>query len=702
MKEMPSALQHRESSVVNNPALKLIAQNTEVFLAVGVILILALMIIPMPASFLDLLLVANITLAILILMVSMYINSPLELSVFPGLLLIITIFRLSLNIASTRLILGQGYAGEVINAFGSFVVQGNYVVGFILFLILIMIQFIVIVKGAGRIAEVSARFTLDAMPGKQMAIDADLNAGLIDEHEARDRRAQIAREAEFYGAMDGASKFVKGDAIAGLLINVVNILGGFIIGMAQRGFTFPEALRAYTLLTVGDGIVTQIPALIVATSAGLVVTRSSAGNQLDIEIRRQVFEKPKALLLASGALFMFAIIPGMPTIPFLVLASVAGVSGYVTNKNQQSQVMQETEEETPQQVPEEKIEDYLQVDPLELEIGYGLIPLVDEEQNGDLFQRITNLRKQLAIDLGIIIPQIRVRDNLQLEPSHYVIKIKGNVVARHSIVADRLLAMESSDVEEKVEGIKTDEPAFGLPALWIHPHLREQAEFAGYTVVEPSAVLSTHLQEILRRNADKILGRQDTKKLIDNLKKEYSAIVDELTPEQIPVGTIQKVLQNLLKEGIPVRDLVTILESLLDYSKVTKNIDVLTEYVRHSLSETIASLFVNDRGVIRAVALTPQVEEIMTNALQNQRESTPSLGLSPEILKAINHSLAQCVERAVIEGLQPVVLTAATVRPYFYRLIHTSFPSIAVLSYTELPPETEIEFIGQVEINNAN
>ncbi len=699
---MPSALQNREPGMIQNPALKMIAQNTEVFLAVGVILILALMIIPMPPAFLDLLLVANITLAILILMVSMYINSPLELSVFPGLLLIITIFRLSLNIASTRLILGEGYAGEVINAFGSFVVQGNYVVGFILFLILIMIQFIVIVKGAGRIAEVSARFTLDAMPGKQMAIDADLNAGLIDEHEARDRRAQIAREAEFYGAMDGASKFVKGDAIAGLLINVVNILGGFIIGMAQRGFTFPEALRAYTLLTVGDGIVTQIPALIVATSAGLVVTRSSAGNQLDIEIRRQVFEKPKALLLAAGALFMFAIIPGMPTIPFLVLASVAGVSGYVTNKNQHIQAMQDDEAETPQPVQEEKIEDYLQVDPLELEIGYGLIPLVDEEQNGDLFQRITNLRKQLAIDLGIIIPQIRVRDNLQLEPSQYVIKIKGNVVARHSIVPDRLLAMESTGVDEKIEGVKTDEPAFGLPALWIHPHLREQAELAGYTVVEPSAVLSTHLQEILRRNADKILGRQDTKKLIDNLKKDYSAIVDELTPDHLPFGTVQKVLQNLLKEGIPIRDLVTILEALIDYAKVTKNVDVLTEYVRHALSETIASLFMNERGVIRAAAITPQVEEIMTGALQNQKESTPSLGLSPEILKEINQSLTHCVEKAVVEGVQPVVLTAATVRPYFYRLIHTSFPNIAVLSYTELPPETEIELIGQVEIKNAN
>jgi flagellar biosynthesis protein FlhA len=697
---MSTELQNR-STLLNIPILRILSQNTDVFLAVGVLLILALMILPMPPFMLDILLAANITLAILILMVSMYINSPLDLSVFPGLLLIITIFRLSLNIASTRLILGDAYAGEVINAFGSFVVQGNYVVGFILFLILIMIQFIVIVKGSGRIAEVSARFTLDAMPGKQMAIDADMNAGLIDEREARERRAQIAREAEFYGAMDGASKFVKGDAIAGLLINVVNILGGFIIGMAQRGLSLDESLRMYTLLTVGDGLVTQIPALIVATGAGLVVTRSASGNQLDIEMRTQIFGRPKALILSGGALFLLAIVPGMPTVPFLFLAGLAGFSGYRKMRSAQGVVKAEQRESEMKPVREEKIEDYLQVDPIELEIGYALIPLVDEQQGGDLFNRITNMRKQLAIELGIIIPPVRVRDNLQLDPSQYIVKIRGNVVARDSLIMDRLLAMNASAGDDGLDGINAVEPAFGLPGRWIEHHLREEAEINGYTVVEPSAVLSTHLQEILKRNADKILGRQDTKKLIDNIKREYPAVVEELTNDVLPIGTVQKVLQNLLKEGIPVRDLVTILESLLDYSRVTKNVDVLTEYVRHSLSETIAAIYRDQNGIVQAIAMDPKLEETISTALQNQRESSPSLGLSPETIRGIHESLTENIESAVVQGVQPVVLCSATIRPYFYRLIHTPFPNVAVVSFTELPPESEVEFIGQLEISYA-
>jgi flagellar biosynthesis protein FlhA len=691
-----------KSGILNNPVLRMFSQNTDVFLAIGVMLVLALMILPMPPFFLDILLTANITLAILILMVSMYIKSPLELSVFPGLLLIITIFRLSLNIASTRLILGQAYAGNVIDAFGSFVVQSNYVVGFILFLILVMIQFVVIVKGSGRIAEVSARFTLDAMPGKQMAIDADMNAGLIDEREARERRAQIAREAEFYGAMDGASKFVKGDAIAGLLINIVNILGGFIIGMAQRGFSLEESIRTYTLLTVGDGLVTQIPALIVATGAGLVVTRSAAGNQLDIEMRSQIFGHPKALMLAGGALFLLAIVPGMPTFSFLFLAVAAFGLGYSKSRKAKT-VKQPDETEMLKKIPaEEKIEDYLQVDPIELEIGYSLISLVDEDQGGDLFNRITNIRKQLAIQLGIIIPPVRVRDNLQLDPAQYIIKIRGNVIARDTLMMDRLLAMSAGSGEQNVEGIAAVEPAFGLQGRWIQHQQREEAELAGYTVVEPSAVLSTHLHEVLKQNADKILGRQDTKKLIDNIKREYPAVVEELNNDVLPTGTIQKVLQNLLKEGIPIRDLVTILEALLDYSRVTKNVDVLTEYVRHSLSETIASLYRDQNGILRGIAMEPKLEEIISNALQNQRENNPSLGLSPDVIKGINASLTEHMETAIVQGVRPVVLCAATIRPYFYRLIHTTFPNVAVISFTEIPPELEVEFIGQLEIAYAH
>ena len=679
----------------------MLGANSDVVLAIAVILILALLVIPIPTMLLDVLLAANLALAILILMVSMSLTHPLELSAFPGLLLLLTIFRLGLNVASTRLILGEGYAGEVISAFGSFVVKGNYVVGFIIFIILVLIQFIVIVKGAGRIAEVAARFTLDGMPGKQMAIDADLNAGIISEREARERRAEIGREAEFYGAMDGASKFVRGDAIAGLLINLVNIVGGFVIGVAQRGMSFTDALRTYTLLTVGDGLVTQIPALVIAVASGMIVTRSAAGNAFDMEIRTQVFGKPKTLLIASGALVLFAIVPGLPTIPFLLLGALAGGVGYVRIREGQSAAA--AAEPVPLvQAKEEKIEDYLQVDPLELEIGYGLITLVDEEQGGDLFNRITNMRKQLAVDLGIIIPPVRVRDNLQLEPSHYVIKIKGNLVATGELILDRFLAMNPGGIEETLPGIEVREPAFGINAVWIPERDRERAELVGFTVVEPSAVLSTHLQEILRRNADKILGRQDTRKLIENLKKEYPAVVEELQPDVLPIGTVQKVLQNLLREGIPVRDLATILESLVDYSRVTKNVDVLTEYVRHSLSETIARLYRDERSTIRAIAMDPRIEQEITTALQSQRDTSPSLGLSPATIAQLHASLTANIEVAVAAGVQPVILCAATVRPYFYRLIHTSFPNVAVLSFTELPPEADIEFIGKLEVEDAH
>lgn len=697
---MESAIHNR--GFLDSAPMKMLSKNSDFVLAGGVILILAMMIIPLPPLMLDVLLATNITIAILILTVSMYITHPLELSVFPGLLLILTIFRLSLNVASTRLILGEGYAGEVINAFGVFVVQGNYVVGFIIFIILVIIQFIVIVKGAGRIAEVAARFTLDAMPGKQMAIDADMNAGLITEDQARQRRREIAREAEFHGAMDGASKFVKGDAIAGLLINLVNIVGGFVIGIVQRGMPFTDALQNYTLLTVGDGLVSQIPALIVSTAAGMIVTRSASGTALDIEMRTQLLGKPKPLLIVSGALGLFAIVPGLPTIPFLLLAGLTGSIGFVNMRDSKHAALEKAKPSTPATPKQEQIEDYLQVDPLEVEIGYGLISLVDETQGGDLFNRITNLRKQLAMDLGIIIPPVRVRDNLQLDPNQYVIKIRGNVVVTNTLMVDRLLAMNPGIVGEELKGIAAKEPAFGLSALWIGSHERDHAEMAGYTVVEPAAVLSTHLQEVLRRNCDKILGRQETKKLIENLKKEYPAIVEEINPESLPFGTIQKVLQNLLREGIPVRDLVTILESLCDYAKVTKNVDVLTEYVRHSLSDTIARMYKDGKGVLHAIAMDPRLEHVITNALQNQRESSPSLGLAPEMIEEIQQSLTTNVEMMMGAGYQPVVLCVATVRPYFYRLIRTSFPNVAVLSFTELPPETEIEFIGKLEVSNAD
>ncbi len=682
--------------ISSSKTFKLIGSNTDLLLAALVILILALMIVPLPPFMLDVLISANITFSIVLLMVSMYVTSPLELSSFPGLLLILTLFRLSLNVASARLILSRGYAGEVIHAFGSFVVQGNYVVGVIIFVILATIQFVVIIKGSGRIAEVTARFTLDAMPGKQMSIDADMNSGLINEQEARQRRTKLQREADFFGAMDGASKFVRGDAIAGMIIILVNVVGGFIIGMVQLDLTLQEALARYTLLTIGDGLVTQIPALVISTAAGMVVTRSASGNQLDVELKTQLLSRPKALYIAGGTIGFFAIIPGLPTVPFLALASILISAGYMRSQTIQKEPEKGIAETQTGLKKEEKVESYLQVDPIETEIGYGLISMVDEEAGGDLFQRITDLRKQIALELGLIVPPIRVRDNLQLQPSQYVVRIRGVQVASGELYMDQYLAMSPNMKEGDLPGIFTTDPTFGLPAVWIEKSQRDSAEVLGFTVVEAPAVLSTHLAETLKRNADRILSRQEVKILIDNLKKDYQALVDEINPDHLPLGTIQKVLQNLLKERIPIRDLVTIIESLLDYSKVTKNTEVLTEYVRHALSESIAALYADPSGVIHAIALDPSVEQILSNSLQTQKEITTTLGLSPDVTKAINASVSKNVEHAQAFGYDPVVICSATVRLYFYRLIHTNFSQISVTSYTELPARSEIDIIGRI------
>ncbi len=686
-----------------NGILQGLGKNTDVLLAVAVVSILVFMVLPLPPFLLDILIAFNITFSIVVLLISMYITSPLELSVFPGLLLILTLFRLSLNVASTRLILADGYAGKIIFAFGSFVVKGNYIVGFIVFLILVIIQFIVITKGAGRIAEVAARFTLDAMPGKQMSIDADLNAGLITEDEARRRRELIQREAEFYGAMDGASKFVRGDAIAGLIITVINIVGGLIIGVLQRGMSFAEALQTYTLLTIGDGLVSQIPALIISVSAGMVVTRNASGNQFDIEIKGQIFQKPKSLLIASGVLAFFAIIPGLPMLPFLILSVITGIAGYFGTKVEK--IKSQTPELKPKQVtqPEEKLEKLIQVDPIEIEIGYGLIPLADEEQGGTLFKRIIGLRKQLALELGIIVPPVRVRDNIYLEANEYVVKIRGNKVAGGEVRPGYYLAMNPGTAEGEIQGaIKVKEPAYGFDAYWIPSHKKEEAEIMGYTVVEPVSVIVTHLMEVLRKNAGRILSRQDTKALIESLREDYPALVEEITSDVLPIGTIQKVLQNLLNEGIPIRDLVTILEALLDYSRVTKNVDVLTEYVRHSLSETIARLYQDEDGVIHAIQLDPRIEEIIAQSLQQSTsQSSPTLGLSPELIRSINSSLEENIRKAKGLGYKPVVICSATIRLYFHRLIHSTFPDISVISYTELPTDVDIEIIGRLKINNG-
>ncbi len=677
-----------------------LGKNSDIVLAFGLIFMLGLMIIPLPPMFLDFLLALNITLAILVLIVSLYIQSPLDISVFPGLLLVLTLFRLGLNISSTRLILIDGYAGKVIESFGSFVVGGNYVVGFIIFMILVIIQFIVIVKGSGRISEVSARFTLDAMPGKQMAIDADLNTGLISEPDARKRREQISREAEFYGAMDGASKFVKGDAIAGLLINGINILGGFIIGIAQLGMSFSDALGTYTVLTIGDGLVSQIPALIISIAAGMVVTRSAAGTALDYQIKSQLLNNPRVLGTVSGVTVLFSFIPGMPTIPFLIIGVTLGVSSYLKSNKPVEEV--ETTEEAVEEETEENFEKYLQVDPIEVEIGYGLISLVDEDQGGDLFQKIAATRKFIALEYGVLIPPVRVRDNLQLEPNSYIIKIKGNLVANGEIHTDRFLAMNSGDAEESLVGIETTDPAFGMQSYWVTKDEKDKADLLGYTLVDGISVLSTHLQETLKNNFDKILSRQSVKQLLENLKKNYPAVVNDIDADALPLGTIEKVLQNLLREFVPIKDLVQILEALIDYSKVTKNIDVLTEYARHSIGDTIASIVKDGNGIIHAMVIGENLETLFSTTLQNQKEATLTLGLDPVTLNKVNTSLQVGIDKFYSLGYNPVIITSATIRPYFYRLIASSFPDVIVLSYSELPPNVEIEFISKLEIGSEN
>ena len=679
-----------------------LGKNTDIILGFGLIFILGLMLIPLPAMMLDFFLATNITLSVLILIVSLYIQSPLDISVFPGLLLVLTLFRLSLNISSTRLILLNGYAGKVIETFGSFTVGGNYVVGFIIFIILVVIQFIVIVKGSGRISEVAARFTLDAMPGKQMAIDADLNSGLITESDARQRRLEISREAEFYGAMDGASKFVKGDAIAGLLINGINILGGFIIGVAEKGMSFQDALQHYTILTIGDGLVSQIPALLIATAAGLVVTRSAAGTALDSQMKLQLLSNPRVLGTVSGAIFLFALIPGMPTVAFLIMSIALGVSAFVIAKSKKKEQKVVETEEVEDEPTEDKVEQYLQVDPVEIEIGYGLISLVDEKQGGNLFQKISSTRKFIALEYGILIPPVRVRDNLQLEPNEYIIKIKGNVVAAYEIYTDRFLAMNPGHINEELSGIPTKDPAFNLDSYWITKEEKDKAEILEYTVVDSISVLSTHLQETLKKNFDKILTRQAVKQLLENLKKEYPAVIDDINSDVLSLGTIQKVLQNLLKELIPIKDLVQILEALIDYSKVTKNVDVLTEYVRHTIGDSIANIYKDNNEIIHAASLGDELESVITKSLQGQKEVIQNLGLSPDVLHKLNSTMLEIQQKFNALGFQPIIMTSATIRPYFYRLITSSFPDFVVLSYSELPSQTEVEFIDRLEVQNAN
>jgi flagellar biosynthesis protein FlhA len=687
--------------------LSLLSRQRDLLVVLGVVGIIVVMIIPIPTFLMDLLLTLNLSIALMILLVSMYNEEPLDFSVFPSLLLTVTLFRLSLNVATTRLILSQGdkgdmAAGKVVQVFGTFVTQGNPVVGFIIFLIIVLIQFIVITKGAGRIAEVAARFTLDAMPGKQMAIDADLNSGLITEEEAKKRRSKIAQEADFYGAMDGASKFVRGDAVAGIIITIINIVGGFIIGMWQLKMGPLEALDTYTKLTIGDGLVSQIPALMISTGSGMLVSRAAAKGSLGEELTTQLFSRSKVLWVAGGVMLFFALIPGFPKIPFIIMGGALIGAGYMGNKREAEKLQTTASAAKAEPVArEERVEDYLHVDAMELEIGYGLIPLVDVKQGGDLLERITLIRRQLATELGIIIPSIRIRDNIQLRPNEYRIKIRTIPIGKGELMSGAYLAMDPGSVVKAVRGIETVEPAFGLKALWITESQKENAEMAGYTVVELPAVLATHITEIIRRHAHQLLTRQDVRTLLDTVKENNATVVEELVPGSMSVGEVHKVLQNLLRERVSIRDLPVILETLADVASKSKNPDILTEYVRNALAAQICQLFKDESNTIAVITIDPNLEARLESSMQ-ETEAGFRLSLSPTDVGRIMEAVGAQVSKAKEQNEAPLALVSPTIRGQFRLLTESTFAELVVLSYNEIIPGIEIRSIGMITLNNRS
>lgn len=670
----------------------------DVIVALIVISIVIMIIIPLPTGLLDFLLTFNITLSLLILLIAMYMTEPLQFSIFPSLLLLTTLLRLSLNVSTTRLILRDADAGQVIRAFGDFVVGGNAVVGFIIFLIIVIIQFIVITKGAERVAEVAARFTLDAMPGKQMAIDADLNAGLINELEAKERRKKIERAADFYGAMDGATKFVKGDAIAGIIITIINIGAGLVIGMIQRGMEFQSAISTYSLLTVGDGLVSQIPALLISTSAGIVVTKTASESNLGSEVTGQLIAQPRVMQLSAGVLAVLGLVPALPQLPLFSMALMLAVMGHAVRKAAADRKETAQEEIEPEQLEEmrkpENVMGLLQVDPIEVEFGYAIIPLADVNQGGDLLDRVVMIRRQLALELGMVVPIIRLRDNIQLGPNQYRIKIKGVEVTEGELVMDGFMAMDPGTAEGDIDGTETLEPAFGLPAKWIGEDEREKAELFGYTVVDPPTVISTHLTETIKTHIHELLGRQEVKKLVDNIRENYPAIVEELIPKQMTYGEVQKVLSNLLKEGVSIRNLVTILETLADYAPMTRDTDMLTEYVRQALSRTISNKFIPGKKA-KVITLSQKLEDRIMDSIQ-QTEQGNYITLDPSTTRTIIDNLSDQLEKFGQMGDQPIILTSPVVRLYFKKLTQQFMPKLVVLSYNELDPGIEIQSMGMV------
>ncbi len=672
----------------------------DIVVSLAIISVVIIIIIPIPLPLLDVLLTFNISLALLILLISVYNKEPLQFAIFPSMLLLTTLLRLSLNISTTRYILSKGDAGDVIEAFGEFVIGGDAIVGFIVFVIIIIIQFLVITKGSERVSEVAARFTLDAMPGKQMAIDADLNSGLVSEVEARERRKKIQKEADFYGAMDGASKFVKGDAIAGIVITIINITAGFLLGMIGQDLGFGEAIQKYTLLTVGDGLVTQIPALLISTATGIVVTRAASDSDLGNDVIKQLFNQPKIMFIISGVLLLLGGFTPLPSIPFIglsILFIILGINLRSAIKDTEVHEKELSEDTEIEEIKKpENVLPLLQVDPIELEFGYGIIPLADPNQGGDLFDRLVMIRRQCALELGIIVPMIRLRDNIQLEPNKYVIKIKGVDVSEGNIVFDHYLAMNPGNAEGDIDGIDTVEPAFGLPAKWVSEDEREKAEIFGYTVVDPSSVISTHLTEIIKQHAHELLGRQEVKTLIDNVAENNSTLVEELVPKVLSVGEIQKVLGNLLKEGISIRDIVTVLETLADYALITRDIDMLTEYVRQSLFRSITKQFINAKKA-KVITLDPSIEQKIMESIQ-QTEHGSYLNLDPTSTQSILNKLAEQIQKLISVGEQPIILTAPIVRLYFKRLSEQLTPDLVVLSYNEIDPKVEVQSVGVVNI----
>jgi flagellar biosynthesis protein FlhA len=675
--------------------LKRLFRQGDLWLVVGVFLTILVLIIPIPPLALDMFLAISIGMSLLILLIILYVEEPADFTSFPTLLLFVTLFRLALNVASTRLILLDGYAGHLIEAFGNFVVRGNYVVGFVVFAILVLINFVVITKGAGRIAEVAARFTLDAMPGKQMAIDAELSAGVITEEQARTRRRKVEQEADFYGAMDGASKFVRGDAIAAVLITIINVLGGFGIGIMQRGMTVSESLQRFTLLSIGDGLVSQVPALITSVAAGMLVTRAASKAKLSEELQKQLFFYPRALAILSGMLIVMGIVPGLPMFPFLSLGIAAALLARNLKRARLATASAGDRKAGDKTVAAaskepEKLETFLSVDSLQIELGYGLVSLADARKGGDLLERVTGVRKTFAQEMGVIVPPIRLRDNLQMGGNEYRFLLKGNPIAQGSLMPGYWLAMNATNSRTVLKGVPTVEPVFQLPATWITDMERKNAEVNGFTVVDAASVLVTHLSEIVKRNCHEILTRQDVQNLLDNLKATHPTVVNELIPSLLTVGQVQRVLQNLLAEGISIRNLAGILEKVGDFAHTTKNPDELSEYARRALGPLIAKPFQSETGSVRAITLDPKLEQQLAHGVR-QTQSEVALMLEPKLAQHVVNSLSKNIQQMLSVGHQPLVLCAPQLRLAFRRFFESTFADLSVLSYSEIPPRVEIQ-----------